>query len=70
MSTNDIYWSIVCIRSIKSNNAGTFNYALHHIEDNERVDKLKHIYDSYNNGNETIIQRVNDYKVCVPVVVA
>ena len=67
---NDIYWSHVCMSSMKSRNEKTFEYGLHHIINSSRKQTLRQIYDQFMNNDSKIIEVVNKYHSPIPVVVA
>ena len=70
MSKNDIYWTVVCIQSLKSRNDGTFNYALYHIIDKSRAETLKQIYALLIDGNERVRRTIDNYSTRMPIIVA
>ena len=70
MSANDLYWSAVCIQSIKSGNENTFHYAIHKIYDSSRIQTLHNIRTLYNTGDEQTRKIINNYKHLMPVIIA
>lgn len=66
----DIYWSHVCISSLKANNVKTFEYGLSFIVDLKRKQTLKNIFKQYNNNEPKIMNIINNFHSSVPVIVA
>ena len=67
---SDLYWSNVCIMSLKHNHDKTFEYAVYQIEDVDRKSKILDIREKWLNGDEHVRQVVNGFSVELPVVIA
>ena len=65
---SDIYWTHVCISSLKYNDSGTFFYGFHHIHNPKRKRILVEIKVKFIRKDEEIIQTLNKYN-CIPIIV-
>ena len=68
---SEIYWSNVCLASIKSNKPSTFEYGLSFIDDADRKKRLREIKKLYE-SNDPDTRKIVDvqYTHTIPVIIS